>query len=231
MTDHVISLYVSATKPGYIEHALTVSVDEVVVDLEDSVPSDEKDSARDVAREFLRAHPGVENLIIRVNQPRGTALYDDLSTLVPLGLRAIRLPGARRFEDVSRFFSWTKEFVDQSSVRLELMIENREIFSDITRIVETFPQVKALTFGGGDYLADIKSESLESLWEAKRQLVAVARECGLPAYDTVFSDYHSRDLVFGDALRAASLGFHGKSVIHPAQIPVTREAFSDACSS
>jgi citrate lyase beta subunit len=113
-------------------------------------------------------------------------------------------------------------------VEVELMAENVPAVEHLEDLVAGNPEIRAVTFGGGDYLTDLGSAPTEALWQGKRRLVAATVRCGLPVYDTVFSDYSTRQPVYEDALRCAQLGFAGKSVIHPAQIPVTRQAFADA---
>ncbi|WP_316667839.1 aldolase/citrate lyase family protein [uncultured Propionibacterium sp.] len=220
-------MYVPATRPGYIEYALVVPVDAVVVDLEDAVPEDEKDSARDIASYLLRTHNAIENLVFRVNTAASGHMIPDLEALLPAGVRTIRLADPRDRGDVETAVKVVRQLRTRD-VKIELMIENATALSSLPQLVDGFPEIHAVTFGGSDYLSDVGTTSTETLWEAKKQLVRTAELCGLPAYDTVFSDYRMKEPVFNDAHRAALIGFAGKSVIHPAQIPVTREAFQAA---
>ncbi|MGK5640550.1 HpcH/HpaI aldolase/citrate lyase family protein [Streptomyces sp. URMC 126] len=232
----VISLYVSAGRPGYVEHALTVSgVDAIVLDLEDSVRDADKDAARDLAAELLRFYDGLPpRLLVRINAPGGEHLDADLAALVPLGLNRLRLPQVRTREELDRVLARIAALTEESGVappQVELMIETVAALRDLEEIVAGRPEITALTFGGEDYLRDSRAVGApDDLWEAKRVLVEKATAVGLPAYDTVYSNLHDRDAVWQDAHRAAGLGFAGKSVIHPAQSPVTRDAFAAAAS-
>ncbi|MBH5333291.1 hypothetical protein IHE55_00120 [Streptomyces pactum] len=230
----VISLYVSAGRPGYVEHALTVTgVDAIVLDLEDSVKDADKDAARDVAAELLRFHDGLPpRLLVRVNAPGGDHLDADLAALVPLGLHRLRLPQVRdpgELEQVLDRVETLAEGTGNAPPQVELMIETVAALRDLEKIVAGRREITALTFGGEDYLRDSRAAGAEDdLWAAKRALVEKAATVGLPAYDTVYPNLHDRDAVWQDAHRAANLGFAGKSIIHPAQSPVTRDAFAAA---
>ncbi|MFF3767436.1 HpcH/HpaI aldolase/citrate lyase family protein [Streptomyces sp. NPDC001922] len=228
----VLSLYVSAGRPGYVDHALTVSgVDAVVLDLEDSVDDRDKDAARDVAAELLRSCGGLpDRTLVRVNAPGSAHLDADLAELVPLGLDRLRLPRVRTRQDLDDVLARIGALAGPAGPpRVELMIETVGALRDLEEIVTGRPEVTALTFGGEDYLRDSRAAGApQDLWEAKRELVRKAAAAGLPAYDTVYGNLHDRDAVWQDAHRAARLGFAGKSIIHPAQSPVTRNAFADA---
>ncbi|MBZ4321615.1 HpcH/HpaI aldolase/citrate lyase family protein [Streptomyces huiliensis] len=229
-----VSLYVSAGRPGYVEHALTVTgVDAIVLDLEDSVQDADKDAARDLAAELLRFYDGLPpRLLVRVNAPGGEHLDADLEALVPLGLNRFRLPQVRTREDLDRALARVEALAEgtgNAPPRVELMIETVAALHGLEEIVADRPEITALTFGGEDYLRDSRAAGAsDDLWEAKRALVEKAAAVGLPAYDTVYSNLHDRDAVWQDAHRAARLGFAGKSIIHPAQSPVTRDAFAAA---
>ncbi|MFJ7298160.1 HpcH/HpaI aldolase/citrate lyase family protein [Streptomyces collinus] len=229
----VISLYVSAARPGYVDHALTASgVDAVVLDLEDSVADRDKDAARDVAAELMRSCGGLpDRLVVRVNAP-GTAVLDaDLAELVPLGLNRLRLPRVCTREELQAVLEHVEalEASVADRIRVELMIETVPALRDLEELVTGCPEVCALTFGGEDFLRDSLSRDLPcDLWSAKRELVEKAAAVRLPVYDTVYGELHDRDAVWEDAHRAAQLGFAGKSIIHPAQSPVTRDAFGAA---
>lgn len=188
------------------------------------MPGDEKDSARDIACWLLQAHGDIENLVFRVNTVASGLMFTDLEALLPLGVRAVRLADPHSRSDVEMAINLIKRKAT-CDVRVEMMVENVVALNNLPSIVEGFPEIQAVTFGGSDYLSDIGSISLEDLWQGKERLVHMAAKCHLSVYDTVFSDYSQREPVFEDAVRAAKLGFDGKSVIHPAQIPVTREAF------
>ncbi|MFE9773492.1 HpcH/HpaI aldolase/citrate lyase family protein [Streptomyces sp. NPDC005931] len=229
----VISLYVSAARPGYVDHALAASgVDAVVLDLEDSVAGRDKDAARDVAAELMRSCGGLpDRLVVRVNAPGSAVLDADLSELVPLGLIRLRLPRVCNRAELEAVLERVEALGCGSAgaVQVELMIETVPALRDLEELVTGRPEIRALTFGGEDFLRDSLSRGVEcDLWSAKRELVEKAAAVRLPVYDTVYAELHDRDAVWEDAHRAARLGFAGKSIIHPAQSPVTRDAFGAA---
>lgn len=66
--------------------------DALIVDLEDSVPVDDKARARGIAQEYIASHGGTHVLYVRVNATGTGLLEADLDAVVHPGLAAIRLP-------------------------------------------------------------------------------------------------------------------------------------------
>lgn len=222
-----LSLYASASRPAYVEQAMVTDVDAVVIDLEDSVPQGEKDSARDIAAHLLAAQERNDRTWVRVNAPGSDALHDDLEVVVPLLTAGIRVPGVRTPDEVNEVMEAVR-CLSNVSLQVELMIENEQALTGIPELLRGNPEISALTFGGSDYMKDLGTDDFEVIWQAKERLVIAARQHGLPAYDTVFSDLRDPAATYEDSFQAARVGFSGKSIIHPAQIPVTREAFRAA---
>lgn len=138
-----ILLYASAAKPAYIEHALNADADAVVVDLEDSVPADEKDSARDVAVELLTAKGRSDRLWVRVNVPSSGELEEDLRQVLPHGAAGIRLPGIRTHDELDAVMAAVRG-LSATPIRVELMIENQQALDGIHELLRDNPEIVAL---------------------------------------------------------------------------------------
>jgi hypothetical protein len=75
-------LFVPGHKPAWIDKALAAGADCLVLDLEDSVPTQEKASARKLVRDSLAlAGRGGAEVLVRVNNDRGL-LADDIDAAV-----------------------------------------------------------------------------------------------------------------------------------------------------
>ena len=73
--------------------------DSIMIDIEDSVPITEKDTARLLTAEALKSRKFRAETVVRINHPTQTPYgYDDLDVIVPAKPDMIRLP---KTEDVS----------------------------------------------------------------------------------------------------------------------------------
>ena len=100
---------------------------------------------------------------------------------------------------------------------------------NVMEIATASPRVTALNFGAEDYTADIgaiRTEDGSELADLRARMLLAARVAGVQALDSVYSDVADDDGLYEEARRARILGFDGKSVIHPRQIPVVHRAFT-----
>ncbi|MEM4399131.1 MAG: aldolase/citrate lyase family protein, partial [Candidatus Nitrosocaldus sp.] len=87
-------LFVPGNNPRFIEKAKTLRADIICLDLEDSVPIDEKGRARELVRDALKARSNyTSELYVRVNSPESMSIEDDLKGIVVAdGLDGIVIP-------------------------------------------------------------------------------------------------------------------------------------------
>ena len=88
---------------------------------------------------------------------------------------------------------------------------------------------EAIVFGSDDFVADIgatRTVDASELAYARQKVVVTAKAFGLQAIDLVHVGYKDLECLERQSLEGARMGFTGKQVIHPAQIPVVQKAFS-----
>lgn len=89
----------------------------------------------------------------------------------------------------------------------------------------------AVVFGGEDFRASIgatSSKGGEDILYARQKIVVVAKAFGLQAVDLVYIDFRDEEGLRRQAREGAAMGFTGKQVIHPNQIPVVQAQFTPA---
>ena len=235
-------LYLPGNEPKFFVNAALHNPDGIILDLEDSVAPSEKESARYLVRNALRAvdfsYPGrteqsrkSAELMVRINQlPRG---LEDLKFIVPHGVQVILIPKCESAETVKR--------VDEeiNIIRAEKNIHNEIFLMPIIEsalgviksyeIASASENICAITIGLEDYTADLgverTIEGKESLF-ARSQIVNAAKAAGVQAIDTVFSDVNDMEGLRASVLEAKSLGFEGKGCIHPKQIKIVHETLA-----
>jgi citrate lyase subunit beta/citryl-CoA lyase len=225
-------LYLPGSEPKYFINAALHGPDAIILDLEDSVHQDEKDAARILVRNTLRAVDfGSCERMVRINQlPLG---LEDLSEIVPEAPDLVLIPKAETSDQIGEADRLMRELkvsngIDRA-IWLMPILESALGIENAFSIATVSPNVAALTIGLEDYTADLgvvkTLEGRESQY-ARSRLVNAAKAAGIQAIDSVFGDVG--DLAglrqWGEHSRA--LGFEGMGCIHPSQIPVIHEAFA-----
>jgi citrate lyase subunit beta/citryl-CoA lyase len=229
-------LYVPGSEPKYFINAALHGSDGVILDLEDSVHASEKDAARVLVRNALRAveFRGCERMV-RINPiPCG---LEDLDEIVPESPDLILIPKVespqqvieveRRIAEIKADYGITRPVWLMPIVESALGIENA--FS----IATASPQIVALTIGLEDYTADlgvVKTLAGKESIYARQLVINAARAAGLQAIDSVFSDVGDLEGLRAWALNSHALGFEGMGCVHPTQIPVIHEALAPSAA-
>lgn len=225
-------LYVPGDQPRLIINAGLYKPDGIILDLEDSVRPQEKESARFIVRNALREvnFIGAERMV-RINQlPMG---IKDLDFIVPHRVHTVLIPKCEDEEAVKEVDARIQEIRSERKVKNEIflmpIIESALGVINAYQIASASPNNIALTIGLEDFTADIGAERTIEGTEsflARQQVVLAARAAGIQPIDSVFSDVADEEGLRRSCLEAKSLGFEGKGCIHPEQIRIVHEAFA-----
>jgi citrate lyase subunit beta/citryl-CoA lyase len=225
-------LYVPGSEPKYFINAALHSADGVILDLEDSVHPSEKDSARLLVRNALRAVDFLRcERMVRINQlPLGLA---DLDEIVPESPDLILIPKVETSNQVIEVYTRIAEIESDYGMTRQIwlmpILESALGIEHAFEIAKATEQIVALTIGLEDYTADLgvvkTSTGAESLY-ARQRIVNAAHAAGIQAIDSVFGDIGDIEGLRHWGLNSRSLGFEGMGCVHPMQIPVIHEAFA-----
>jgi len=208
--------------PGHNATLLTkvfdAGADAVMLDLEDAVPADAKAQARAMVAEVLAERAGW----VRVNALRSELATADLDAVAPLA-EGLRLPKVESAEDVQ----WVVDRCGSETPPLICAIESARGLLAAEEIASV-EGVRHLSIGGVDLRRDLNTGDgdLPMLY-ARSHLVVVSTAAGLaPPIDSVYPRLDDADGLRAQAELARSLGFFGKSAIHPRQLGVLHAAFT-----
>lgn len=225
-------LYLPGNEPKFFVNAGLHKPDGIILDLEDSVAPSEKDSARYLVRNALRAVDfyGAERMV-RINQlPMG---LDDLKSIVPHNPHVILIPKCETADQIKEVEKEVLKIKKAQGIKNDIyfmpIIESALGALNAYEIAAGSKYNCALTIGLEDYTADIgtqrTNEGKESFF-ARTMVVNAAKAAGLQAIDTVFSDVSDMEALRQSVLEAKALGFEGKGCIHPRQVQIMHEAFA-----
>jgi citrate lyase subunit beta/citryl-CoA lyase len=198
-----------------LRQVFEVRADVAVLDLEDAVPHDMKDRARQMVAEVASTRP----CWVRVNRARSELCDRDLEALAGsvLGLRIPKVESAAEVE-------WVAERAP--GVPLDCTIESaRGVIAAFE--IASVPACALLSYGGLDLAADlgIAAGEQETLF-ARSYLVTAARAAGKPSPSDGVHPFLQDDAgLRKEAEGARRLGFFGKAAIHPRQVPIIHEVF------
>jgi len=216
-------LYVPGHHPERIAKALAAGADAVVIDLEDAVPPEHKQLARQSAiraAETRAADDGAPRLWVRVNDPMGPWGEADLDALHGAPLDGLRVPHTESAVVV-------RGVAQRSRLPLQLLLETAAGLMNAQELAAAHPQVAGIGLGEADLAADLRVVSEEGLVWARGWVVAVSRAAGLPSpIQSVWTNVADTEGLRTSTEQARQTGFLGRSVIHPRQIPVVHSVFT-----
>ena len=221
------ALFAPASRPDLLAKLPRSNPDGVIIDLEDAVAPDAKESARPLAaaaaRELRQGHPELV-ILLRVNAVSTEWFAADIAEAVVGELDAVVVPKLDALEALAEV-----EVACSESCPLPVLagletVAGVELASELLR-----PPVEGVYFGAEDYVVDLGGVrtpgNMEVLY-ARSKVAAAARLSGVFALDQVVVALRDEDRFRTDAAEGRALGYGGKLCIHPAQVPWANEVFS-----
>jgi citrate lyase subunit beta/citryl-CoA lyase len=239
-------LFVPGDRPDRISKALHTEAAAVAVDLEDAVADDAKEAARASSVETLSAllPQGMPSrdpaVFIRINGVDTSWSAGDLSVVTTLlrgagGLSGVIVPkveSAAQVEAVDEALTTAEHTAGTpiGQVGLLPIIETARGLVAAIDIATAAPRVTMLIFGTLDLAAALgitpSVEGRELLY-ARSRLVLATAAAGLPGpLDGPHADVDDAEGLRRSSLRVRELGFTGRVVLHPKQLPIVQEAFA-----
>jgi len=211
-----VGLFVPGDRPDRFVKAAGSGADWIILDLEDAVGFERKETARAAVREALQS--GLR-ACVRPNTPASDFGKADLAMLAGANPASLLIPKTRGPVDVNA----VRESVP--GVPVVALIESIDGIVHLDAIAAS-DGVEALAFGGYDLCAELGAVAEPEVLAAYRsRIVFAARVAGIAAIDTPFADLDDLAGLRADALRAAHFGFDGKLAVHPKQVSVIADAF------
>jgi len=228
-------LYIPGNNPNMLLRGRLFEPDGLVIDLEDSVSVSEKDVSRVLVREILRGGDfGECEVTVRINGVGTEHWREDIAVVVPCGVAGLRVPkveNPQMVRDIDEEISAVEEGsgLQAGSTKIFCLLETAVGVWNAYDIAKASPRVTAILPGGEDLAADLRTdrsrEGIELEW-IRRMLIVAARAAGVDALDTVFPHVTDDEGLRRETAFVKQLGFDGKSVIHPNQIPIIHEVYA-----
>ncbi|WP_431470498.1 HpcH/HpaI aldolase/citrate lyase family protein [Sphingosinithalassobacter sp. LHW66-3] len=215
------ALFLPASNPRAIEKARGLSVDLVILDLEDAVKPTDKDAARTAAAAAIREGMGGKPVAVRINAPGTPDCGPDMVLLRETPADFVVVPKVET----------ARAALDVHSVMLKPVLAMIETPSGVLAAHEiaAAQMVHGLIAGTNDLRAELRippAADRSGLALVLQTIVLAARAGGAWALDGVFNALGDSQALGEECRAGRAMGFDGKTLIHPNQIDIAAEAFA-----
>lgn len=225
-------LFVPADRPERFAKAAASGADALILDLEDSVAPERKDTGRAAVAEWLGGDRGGVTTFVRVNPLDGDLTRTDLDAVLPGVPDGLLLPKAEGAASVEALLAMLGK-----GARLPILPIATETPAGIFQLGSygaVGPHLAGLTWGAEDLPAAIgasTSREADGSYTAPYEMVRAltlfgAHAAGIAAIETVFPHVDAPDALAAYVARARRDGFTGMMAIHPAQVAIINAGFT-----
>ena len=228
-------MFLNAQKPGLIKDPYVYGPDSIMLDLEDAVAMKEKDAARFSLYHALQEidYRGVER-VVRINGLDSDLWEEDILCSVAGGCDSIRIPKAETAEDVRKVEAVVEEAEkrlgrESGSVLIMAALESAKGVLNALEICTASPRLFGIALSGGDYTKDLQTSITGTgveLMGARQHMIIAARAAGVQCFDTVWTNLNDMEGFRKDVETIKAMGFDGKSIINPRQIPIVHDIYT-----
>ena len=225
-------IFVPGNNSRFLGKAKSLKADIVCFDLEDSVPDEEKETARKLVREALKNRlQYTSEVYVRTNSPTSGMISQDLEKIVWKGIDGIVIPKVNNIKELKKIEKKLESLEKKRKLRpIELMpsIESAEGAVNAYSIASHSKRVSALIFGVFDLLNDMSieySKQSEGAKYTRAKIPVDARAAGIYAIDAIWQDLKDKKGLREDCIIGKSLGYSGKCLIHPDQLSIAHYIF------
>jgi citrate lyase subunit beta/citryl-CoA lyase len=227
-------LYMPASNVRALEKAKTLPVDGVIVDLEDSVAPEAKETARKQAADAVKAGGfGGREVFIRINGVDSPWHADDLSAAARAAPDVILVPKVSTPDTLELIGRRLLDMGTDRKTRVWAMIETPLAIFNILSIAaearDSETRLSGFVMGTNDLAKDTRARLVPGrapMLPWLSMCVAAARIHGIDILDGVYNDIGNADGFINECRQGVDLGFDGKTLIHPSQIEPCNTAFS-----
>lgn len=246
-------IFIPGNNQRFLEKAKTINSDILCFDLEDSVPVEKKESARELVNKTIQdinKQLKSENrriLAVRINAPQSSIstsssssslsslIYEDLKKVITTGIDSIVIPKVEDKKEVVEIVEIIEKLeaennISKNHIKVIPSIESALGVVNAFDIASSDHRVSAIVFGIFDFLHDMKIDNYDkktltdSLY-GRAKVPVDARAARVDSIDCIWQDLQDTEGLLKDLETGKRLGYTGKCVIHPSQIDHVHTTF------
>lgn len=223
------ALYVPGCNQHYLDRARTLPADSVILDLGDPILVDAKiESRNNVVAAIKQGGYGSREVVVRVNNLDSIWGHDDIKAVANIGADAILFPNV---ESADHVHAALKALDDAGGTHMPIMvmIESPIAVLNAKEIAASSDRIICMVIATSDLITQLHARvthERSAILTALSLVILAARaygRCVIDGINSNFNDMHS----FEYACRLGrDMGFDGKSLVHPAQIAYSNDAYT-----
>jgi citrate lyase beta subunit len=218
------------SKARALEKARTLPADGLILDLEDAVGPAEKEVARTMISEAVRARGyGRREVVIRINALSTPWGAGDLKMAAEAGPDAVLVPKVETADMVREVEIRLQAHGAPESTQIWAMMETPLAKLKAEEIAASTPRLTCMVMGTNDLVKELKAAHTETRLPVITALglcMLAARGHGLSILDGVHNAINDDEGLRNSCIQGREMGFDGKTLIHPSQIAIANEVFS-----
>ncbi|TVP41337.1 HpcH/HpaI aldolase/citrate lyase family protein [Candidatus Nitrosocosmicus arcticus] len=235
-------IFIPGNNQRFLEKSRTINSDIICYDLEDSVPQEEKEIARESVKSTIQEISKINDinkeriLAVRINSPTSDQTATDLKKVITPGIDAIVIPKVdddKQIAEISKIIEKeeNEKNIQSGIIKIIPSIESALGVVNAYNIAKSDQRITTLVFGIFDFLHDMKIdnqdvETITGFMYARAKVPVDARAAGIDSIDSIWQDIHDHSGLIKDLKLGKKLGYNGKCIIHPSQIEHVHSVFS-----
>ena len=211
-------LFVPGHEEKKIKKAYTLNADLIVIDLEATVPKDQKEQAKKIIRE---CNVNKDQTYIRINS------NSDLEFVTSERFPGIFLPFTETKKQLIEIDTLLKKN-EKLKTNVIPILESINGLANLEEICSFSERIQIISFGSHDLAKSINlkvSEDEKEILEFRKNIVNKSKNIQKPI-DTSYLNYKDLNGFETSCNIVKKLGFGGKACIHPNQIDISNKLFT-----
>ncbi len=229
MTPRRSVLYVPGANARALEKARDIDCDALVFDLEDAVAPEEKVNARERVAGVVRAGGyGHRELVVRVNGLATEWGHGDVAAMAELPVAALLFPKVETVAQMGEIVARV-DAAGGAARAVWILVETPLGVRNVDALAAATERLTVLAMGTSDLVSALRGRhraDRAGVTYALQRCVIAARAAGKEILDGVHLEFRDMEGFRAACEQGRDLGFDGKTLIHPTQVPVANEVFA-----
>ena len=227
-------LYMPGSNARALEKGRSLPADGLILDLEDAVAPDAKETARDqIVAALQQGGYGKREIAVRVNGLDSPWGKDDVKAMATSGADAILLPKVETAAMIHELAKLMDEAGAPPSMGIQCMMETPLGMLNAKEVAGASQRITCLVMGTSDLVKDLQAAHTPQRLPVLTSLglcILAARASGIAIVDGVHLDLSDDEGFAAHCQQGKELGFDGKTLIHPKTIAKANEVFAPSAA-
>jgi citrate lyase subunit beta / citryl-CoA lyase len=226
-------LYVPGCNTHYLERARTLHADSVILDLGDPILFDSKEAARDNIVQYVKEGGyGSREVIVRVNDLDSIWGSKDIKAVAKLPVDAVLFPNIESREHVLTALS-KLDAAGGGHLPIMVMIESPIAVLNAKEIASASDRIACIIMATSDLISQLHARvthERSAILTSLSLVILAARAYGRAVVDGITTDFNNMHSFEYACRLGRDMGFDGKSLVHPAQLAYSNDAYTPKAS-